>query len=75
MIMGSGGTHCDACRKRNDQCVCLPERVEYKHPCCPWCGEIYQDLSSLAYRTIVCQCGHNFEAERMYISRALGNRT
>ncbi len=71
--MGSGGTHCDGCRKRNGQCICLPERVQHTYPCCPWCGELYPDLDSSADKVITCQCGRNFEVKRVYISRALGS--
>mgnify|MGYP003632952795 CR=1 FL=1 len=71
--MSSGGIHCDVCRKRNDECECLPERVEYDLPCCPWCGEEYEASEDSDYTTVPCSCGRNFEAERkvVFISRAL----
>lgn len=70
--MGSGGTHCDVCRKRNKDCECLPERVELEYPCCPWCGEDFETREE-EYTTFLChECEHTFEAQRkvFFISRA-----
>lgn len=72
--MGSGGTHCDACRKRNDRCTCLPAPVKHICPCCPWCGEEFEVAEKQEeYTTISCPCGYNFEAQRtvVFVSRPL----
>lgn len=70
--MGSGGTTCDVCRKRNNECSCLPERVEASAPICPWCGcEFGGRLEHLFI--LDCQCGVRFEVERrvIYVSSPL----
>jgi hypothetical protein len=70
--MGSGGTTCDACRKPNDECSCLPERVESESPVCPYCGCEFAGMKDYL-RFVNCECGMRFEVERkvVYVSRPL----
>lgn len=68
--MTSGGTHCDVCRKRNEECRCLPEPIEHSAPACPWCG-LLSDATEDGTRSIRCaECGGEFEATRKVVFRS-----
>jgi len=70
--MGSGGTNCDGCRRRNSECICLPDRIRGEFPMCPWCGEkIDPDKEST---TITCVCGKLFKFQKKVLFEAWGLR-